>query len=67
MNLTTYQILMLLMAVVIQTAGFTAYISKIKNDLNTRVAVLEASHDNMVETLKEIRHDVKELLLAATS
>ena len=46
----------------VQTAGITGYIAKIKNDLNVRVAVLEASHNAMTEDLKEIKSDVKELL-----
>lgn len=48
----------------IQTAGITAYISKIKNDLTVRVAVLEASHDTLAEDLKEIKTDVKDVLRA---
>ncbi len=47
-----------------QTAGITAYISKIKNDLTVRVAVLEASHDTLAEDLKEIKGDVKDVLRA---
>lgn len=35
--------------------------------LNTRVAVLEASHDAMTQDLKEIKQDVKELLRSVTS
>ena len=48
----------------IQTAGITAYISKIKNDLTVRVAVLEASQDTLAEDLKEIKQDVKDVLSA---
>ncbi len=62
MMLTTYQLLMIAIALIVQTAGFTGYIARIKNDLNVRVAVLEASHNAMTEDLKEIKSDVKELL-----
>ena len=48
----------------IQTAGVTAYIARIKNELTIRVAVLEASHNTLAEDLKEIKEDVKELLRA---
>lgn len=51
----------------IQTAGITAYISKIKNDLTVRVAVLEASHNTLAEDLKEIKEDVKEILRNSNS
>lgn len=43
------------------------YVSRIKNELNTRVTVLEAGQDNINEDLKEIKQDVKELLRAVTS
>ena len=43
---------------IVTTVGITLYISR----LSTRVAVLEASHDSMTQDLKEIKHDVKELL-----
>jgi len=62
MELTGYQIIILIMAVVAHTAGAVAYISKVKNDLVTRVAVLEAGHDIMTNDLREIKKDVKELL-----
>lgn len=61
-ELSVYQIFMIGLAIVVQTAGVTAWISRIKNDLNTRVAVLESSHNIMVDDLKEIKGDVKELL-----
>jgi len=61
-ELSVYQIFMIALAIVVQTAGVTAWISRIKNDLNTRVAVLESSHNIMVDDLKEIKGDVKELL-----
>ena len=63
MELTMYQLVGLAIALMVQTAGVTAYIGKIKNDLNTRVAVLEAGHTTMSEDLKEIKDDVKELLV----
>lgn len=62
MELTTYQLMVLAIAVIVQTAGFTAYIARIKNDLNVRVAVLESSYNAVTEDLKEIKSDVKELL-----
>lgn len=61
-ELSVYQIFMIGLAIVVQTAAVTAWISRIKNDLNTRVAVLESSHNIMVDDLKEIKGDVKELL-----
>ncbi len=64
MELTTYQLMMLALAIMIQTAGVTGYIAKIKNDLTIRVAVLEASHDTLAEDLKEIKEDVKDVLRA---
>ena len=66
-ELTIYQVFMIGLAIVVQSAGAAAWVSKIKNDLNTRVAVLEASHGNMTEDLKEIKQDVKELLRSVTS
>ena len=53
---------MIIITLITQTAGVTAYVAKIKNDLNTRVAVLEAGHNAMTEDLREIKSDVKELL-----
>lgn len=52
---------------IIQTAAAVTWVSKVKNDLSTRVAVLEAGHDNMIEDLKEIKRDVKELLRSVAS
>lgn len=63
MDLTPYQTIMIGVMLVLQTGAFTTYIAK----LNTRVAVLEASHNNMTEDLKEIKADVKELLRSITS
>ena len=62
MEVSAYQIFLAGMALVAQTAGAVAYISKIKNDLNTRVTVLEAGHTLMMVNLNEIKKDVKELL-----
>lgn len=67
MEFTAYQMLMAGIAIMIQTAGVTAYIAKIKNDLNVRVSVLEASHSAMTEDLKEIKEDVKSLLRAMSA
>jgi len=36
-------------------------------NLSTRVAVLEMSHDTLLDDLKEIKQDVKELLRAVHS
>ena len=66
-ELTLYQLFMIALALVIQAGGFTAWLMKIKNDMNTRIAVLEASHSIVTETLKEIRLDVKELLRSVAS
>jgi hypothetical protein len=62
MELTSYQMLMIGMALIAHTAGAMAYISKVKNDLSTRVAVLEAGYTLMSSDLHEIKKDVKELL-----
>lgn len=62
MELSTYQVLIVGMALIAHTAGAVAYIAKIKNDLNTRVTVLEAGHSLMMTNLNEIKQDVKELL-----
>jgi hypothetical protein len=62
MDLSGYQIFIVLMAVVAHTAGAVAYISKIKNELSTRVAVLEAGHTLVTNDLHEIKKDIKELL-----
>lgn len=62
MELTIYQAIMILMGLIVQTTAAVAYISRIKNDLTTRVAVLEAGHTSMTNDLLEIKKDVKELL-----
>lgn len=62
MELTFYQMIIVGMAIIAHTAGAVAYISKVKNELNTRVSVLEAGHTLMVANLNEIKQDVKELL-----
>lgn len=62
MDLSTYQLIFLAMALVAHTAGAVIYISKVKNDLATRVAVLEAGHVLMNGDLREIKKDIKELL-----
>lgn len=53
-----YQTFMMLAYAIATTVGITVYIAR----LSTRVAVLESSHDTMTADLKEIKHDVKELL-----
>lgn len=53
-----YQAFMMMAYAISATVGIVIYISR----LSTRVAVLESSHDNMTRDLKEIKHDVKELL-----
>ena len=67
MELSVYQLIMIGAMLVIQTAGAVAWISKVKNDLNTRVAVLEAGHTAMTEDLREIKEDVKALLRAVAA
>ncbi len=62
MEFTAYQLIMLAVVLVVQSVGITTYISKIKNDLNVRVAILETSQKSIDEDLKEIKADVKELL-----
>lgn len=62
MEFTGYQIILLGLMLVAHTAGAVIYISKIKNDLATRVAVLEAGHSLMTNDLHEIKQDIKELL-----
>ena len=54
-----YQTFMMIGFILVQSLAAARYIA----GLATRVAVLEASHDTMVEDLKEIKADVKELLL----
>lgn len=60
--MTSYQLFIAAMALIAHTAGAVAYISKVKNELNTRVTVLEAGHSLMGANLNEIKQDVKELL-----
>lgn len=62
MDLSAYQVVVLAIALVAHTAGAVAYISKVKNELSIRVAVLEAGHTLMTGDLHEIKKDVKELL-----
>jgi hypothetical protein len=58
-----YQTFMMLGFILVQAIGFGKYLSNV----NTRVAVLEASHNTMTDDLKEIKEDVKELLRSMTS
>lgn len=67
MEVSAYHLFMAGMALIIQTAGAVAWMSRIKNEIHTRVAVLEAGHDALNDDLKEIKQDVKELLRAVTS
>ncbi len=67
MEFTAYQLIMIALAIVIQTAGGVGYVAKIKNELGTRVAVLEAGHRAIDDDLKEIKADVKELLRTMSS
>lgn len=53
-----YQTFMMIAYAIVTTVTVVLYVSR----LSTRVAVLEASHDSMTQDLKEIKHDVKELL-----
>ncbi len=62
-----YQAFMMIAYAVSSVVAGVMYVSKIKNELNTRVAVLEAGHAAFNEDLKEIKTDVKELLRAVTS
>jgi hypothetical protein len=62
MEMTMYQAVMMLSVLLANTAGAVLYVSKIKNELTTRVAVLEAGHTSMTRDLEEIKNDVKELL-----
>ena len=55
-----YQIFMMLGFVLVQSLAAVKYFV----GLQTRIAVLEHSHDMLDDTLKEIKQDVKELLRA---
>lgn len=58
-----YNIIMAVGYAIATSVAITVYIAR----LSTRVAVLEASHDTMTQDLKEIKHDVKELLRNSTA
>jgi hypothetical protein len=58
-----YQAFMMIGFVLIQSLTAAKYIV----GLQTRIAVLEHSHDTLDTTLTEIRKDVKELLRAVSS
>jgi hypothetical protein len=62
MELSAYQLLIAGLAIIAHTAGAVAYISKVKNDLSTRVTVLEAGYSMLKFDINEIKKDVKELL-----
>ncbi|MHC5058640.1 MAG: hypothetical protein ACYTKD_28615 [Planctomycetota bacterium] len=58
-----YQVFMMIGFILIQSLTAAKYIM----GLNTRIAVLEAGHNKIDEDLREIKADVKKLLLAVTS
>lgn len=58
-----YQVFMMIGFLVVQSLAAVKYFV----GLQTRIAVLEHSHDTLDDTLKEIKQDVKELLKAVAS
>ena len=62
-----YQSFMMLATFLSTVVGGVMYVSKVKNDLTTRIAVLEHGHETINEDLKEIKQDVKELLQRVAS
>jgi hypothetical protein len=62
-----YQAFMMLATFISTIVGGVLYVGKIKNDLGTRIAVLEHGHEKIDEDLKEIKQDVKELLRTVTA
>ena len=62
-----YQTFMMLAYFISTLVGGVMYISRMKNELNVRIAVLEHGHETINEDLREIKQDVKELLRAVTS
>lgn len=55
-----YQVFMMIGFLMVQSIAAVKYFV----GLQTRIAVLEASHETLDDTLKEIKQDVKELLRA---
>ena len=62
-----YRSFMMIAYAISSIVACVMYVSKIKNELNTRVAVLEAGATAINEDLKEIKTDVKELLRTVTA
>jgi hypothetical protein len=62
-----YQAFMMLLYFISTVVGGVLYISRMKNELSVRIAVLEHGHNTINEDLKEIKKDVKELLRAVTA
>jgi len=62
-----YQAFIMIAYAISSVVAGVMYVSKIKNELNTRVAVLEAGAAAINEDLKEIKTDVKELLRTVTA
>lgn len=57
-----YQAFMIIGFFLVQSISIAKYVV----GLQTRIAVLEHSHDSLDETLKDIKKDVKELLRAVS-
>ena len=54
----SYQTFMMIGFILVQSLAAARYIA----GLATRIAVLEASHDTLIDDLREIKTDVKQLL-----
>jgi len=62
-----YQAFMVVAYFLSTIVGGVMYIGKLKNEMTTRIAVLEHGHETINADLKEIKQDVKSLLRTMTA